>query len=168
MPLNGSEMALEPHISPGTGVSTLPPVESEADIVYPVYIWQLNKPSFLTKKEFIACETFLRTRNYSACVRAVEKEVNYRTTIDTVKGWLEHDESKQYMLEKMEERGVAEGWTRERWMLFVHDHMIGKKKLSGGDLYCLKLIAGVKGFNEADMNVSVVNQINFTQASGKA
>lgn len=149
------------------GQINLPIKEDEAEIVYPVYVWKLDKPTFITKKEFIAAECFLRTRNFSACVRAVKKELNYDTALPTVQKWLERSEVKEWMAEKMEERGIAEGWSRERWMFFMHEHMTGKKKMSGGDLYCMKLIASVKGFNEADMNVSVVNQIHFTQASGK-
>lgn len=52
-------------------------------------------------------------------------------------------------------------------MAVMTDHLEGRKRLRDGDLYGMKLIASVNGFEQRDA-VNLINQINFTQIDGRA
>ena len=132
----------------------------------PTYSWEKMKSSFITKRQWICAEAYLKTQNYSACIRALEAETGHSVTSETVKKWLEEESVKEYLRQAFEERGMASGWTKERWLKFMTDHFQGVRVLKGTDLYALKLVASVKGYNE-DEAMQVINQINFTQADGR-
>ncbi len=133
--------------------------------VRPAYVWKTGKTFFLSKKQQVVADTFLETRSYAECSRRL-REIGIKRSWLTCQRWLEFDHVKAYIQEQFEERGVASGWTREHWMKVMTDHLQEKKRLAAGDLYAMKLIAGVKGWDMPDGHASMM-QINITQANGK-
>lgn len=131
----------------------------------PAYVWKTGKTFFLSKKQQIVADTFLETRNYSECSRRLKAEGIIRSSL-TCQRWLELDHMKQYMLEKFEEKGIYSGWTKERWLLVMTEHLNGKKRLQNGDLYGMRLIQGHMGW-DMPQGMGTNLQINITQANGR-
>lgn len=133
--------------------------------VRPAYVWKTGRTIFLSKKETIVADTFLRTRNYAECARALQKE-GFNKNWLTCKRWLDKSHVSEYLKEKFEELGVTAGWTEGRWLKVMTDHIQGKERLQGGDLYAMKLIAQVKGFGSEGTNFNNNVQINFVEKAG--
>ncbi len=133
--------------------------------VRPAYVWKTGKTFFLSKKQQVVADTFLETRSYAECSRRL-REIGIKRSWLTCQRWLEFDHVKAYIQEQFEEKGVYAGWTKEHWMKVMTDHIQEKKRLAAGDLYAMKLIAGVKGWDMPDGHGSMM-QINITQANGK-
>jgi len=133
--------------------------------VFPKYIWKTGTTFFLSKTETIIAETFLSTRSYAACIRALGKE-GIEKDIQSVKKSLEKEHVLEYLAEQFDERGVTSGWTQEHWLKVMTDHIQGVKRLKNGDLYAMKLIGDHKGFFEKS-EINIFNQpIQITQANG--
>lgn len=133
--------------------------------VRPAYIWKTGTTFFLSRKQQVVADTFLETRSYAECSRRL-REIGIKRSWLTCQRWLEMDHVKAYIQEQFEERGVYAGWTREHWMMVMTDHIQEKKRLAAGDLYAMKLIAGVKGW-DMPTGPGSMTQINITQANGK-
>lgn len=147
-------------VSPVSPISK--PKELEQKTVEAVYIWRTGRTFFLSKKETIVADTFLKTRSYAECARALKREGFDKNWL-TCRRWLEKGHIKEYIAEKMEESGVMAGWTEGRWMLKMHRHVQGIERLQNGDLYAMKLIAQVKGFGVEGGGINNAIQINFTE-----
>lgn len=130
-----------------------------------VYTWKTGTSFFLSKKEWLVAETYLKTRSYAECEKALRKE-GFDRTWQSCRRWLERDHVKKWMMEKLEESGVYAGWSKEHWFKVMTDHLSGKIRLKNGDLYGMKLIAEYKGWGEVQGG-GVVNNINILQANGK-
>lgn len=128
----------------------------------PAYVWKTGTTFFLSKKEKIVADTFLATRNYAECAKALKAEGFNRNWI-TCKRWLEKGHVKQYIEEQLEERGLLAGWSEGRWLKVMSDHMTGKQRMKMGDAYVMKLIGDNRGFFQQDKGLNVINQINFTE-----
>lgn len=131
--------------------------------VTPAYVWKTGRTFYLSKKEKIVADTFLLTRSYVECSRALKKEGFDKNWL-TCKRWLEKSHIKDYLMEKFEEGGLMAGWTEGRWLKVLTDHLQGKERLAPGDLFAMKLIAQVRGFG-SEVNGGLTNQIqiNFTE-----
>lgn len=151
-----------PIKKPETAVLADKPLNVEGSYVYD---WKRGKTMFLSKREELIADTFLKTRNYSECSRVVSKE-GREISSTTCRRWLERPWVSGWLEEKVKERGIASGWTKERWMIWAHEHMVGEKKLKGGDMYMMNLIAKVQGFGSEASQVQNLTQINITQANG--
>lgn len=131
--------------------------------VRPAYVWKTGRTFFLSKKETIVADTFLKTRSYVECSRALQRE-GFKKGWLTCRRWLEKSHIKDYLAEKFEESGAMAGMTEGRWTLMMQRHLQGKERLATGDLFAMKLWAQVKGFG-SDVNGGLTNQIqiNFTE-----
>lgn len=138
------------------------PAKHSDNSVTAAYTWRTGRTFFLSKKETIVADTFLKTRNYAECARALKREGFDKNWL-TCKRWLERGHVREYIAEKMEESGVMAGWTEGRWMLKMHRHVQGIERLQNGDLYAMKLIAQVKGFGGEGGGINNAIQINFTE-----
>lgn len=139
--------------------------KADLRVVSPVYVWKTGKTFFLSKKEKIVADTFLATRSYAECWRALKKE-GFEKSWMTCKRWLERPHMKGYLMERFEEMGVSAGWDEAHWLMVMTRHLQGHERLQSGDLYAMKLIADMKGFGEKGiMNQSNV-QINFHERAG--
>lgn len=145
----------------------LAPQEGGRDEITPVYAWKTNQAFFLSWKQKKVADVWLKTRNLQSCVKALEKAGIKRTRL-SIQKWLEKPHIRQYVAEKFEEQGMAAGWSKEKWLAMMTEHFQGLRRLKGSDLYAMKLIASIKGWNEAEAQASIVNQINFVQANGKS
>lgn len=154
---------------------TIPVVRAEGAVLAPIvadrtvrpaYVWKTGKTFFLSRKQQVVADTFLETRSYAECSRRL-REIGIKRSWLTCQRWLEMDHVKQYIAEQLEERGVYAGWTKERWMLIMTKHIQEEKRLAAGDLYAMKLIAGVKGWDAPAGGMQLNQQINITQANGR-
>jgi len=127
------------------------------------YIWRTGKTFYLSKKEWIVADTYLKTRNYRECERMLRKE-GFNFTWQSCRRWLMKGHIQEWLMEKVEESGVYAGWTKERWFKVMTDHLQGKEgcRLKDGDLYGMNLIAKYKGWEQpSQFNTNL--QINFTE-----
>ena len=130
----------------------------------PAYIWKTGRTFYLSKKEWIVAEAYLRSRDYKECSRALDKE-GFKKSWWTCERWLNKVHVRDYLKEKFEERSIFSAWTKEHWMKVVNDHLMGIKRLANGDLYAMRLIGQIKGW-EAQPDISLVQSINILQADG--
>ena len=128
--------------------------------VSPIYVWRTGRSYYLSKKEMVVADTFLRTRNYSECARELRKMGVKRDSL-TCRRWLSRGHIREYMEEQFEERGICSGWTLEHWMRVMTEHLSGERRLGAGDLYGMSLIAKVRKFETPE--VMNITQINFTE-----
>lgn len=135
------------------------PVELDGPGI-PVYEWKSGSIFYLSKREKIVVDTFLKTGNYAACLRALAAE-GMKAEVVTIKQWMEREHVKNYIEDKLKQKAITEGWTRERWVMMMTEHIEGRKRLQNGDLYAMKLMASVCGWETPEaLNVT---QINFTE-----
>ena len=125
-------------------VSPIVAIKEEDKSVLPLYIWRTGSTFYVSKKEWVVAETYLKTRSYVECERALRRE-GFDRTWQSCRRWLERSHVKEYMVQRMEELGVYAGWTKERWYKVMTDHLKGTERLKNGDLYGMKLIAEYKG-----------------------
>ena len=126
------------------------------------YIWKEGRTIYLSKKVMVVAEEFIRTRNYAQCARRLKEEMGIEVGWKTCMRWLRHGLHADWMKQRMEELGVYNGWTKERWYKVMTDHVTDVKRMKGGDLYAMKLIAEYKNWG----NLSIMNNnvsINFTE-----
>ena len=134
----------------------------------PAYVWKTGTTFFLSKKEKIVADTYVRTQSWKECEKALKLECGIKRSAFTCKRWYEGKAHiKEYVNEQFEVLGVFGAWTKERWMKVMHDHLVGGDRLATGDLYGMKLIASVKGWDRDVEGMQIINQINFTQANGR-
>ena len=136
--------------------------------IFPYYSFVVNKMCFLRYYERLIAETFISTFNYVACVDNCFRELKKVVTLKKVRAVLKKDEVRRYMYEKMEENGVSNSWTKEKWVKMISDHIFGKKKMEESEMYGMKLIGDMMGWKD---NMGAINnniQINFTQSDGTA
>jgi hypothetical protein len=127
------------------------------------YSWTTGKAFFISERGKLLAETYLRTQNYAECTREMQK-LGIKRGRPTIVRWMQKPEIKNYIREKLEERGILEAWTKERWMLVMTKHLRGEERLKPGDLYAMKLIGDVLGVSSPTVQLN--QQINFTQADG--
>lgn len=129
----------------------------------PVYTWKTGKTMFLSARENLIAEEFLASRSYASCVRKLKSEMGYDLSPMTVMRWLKKPHIEMWLGEQMEERGIYAGWSKERWMLKMTEHLNGKDRLKQGDLFAMSLIAKHKGWG-SDVTVNQQNMVlNFTE-----
>jgi len=135
----------------------------------PVYIWQTGRTLMLSKREKILADAYLETFSYAQAQKALEKAGAWRWKAhETCARWLRKQHVKDYIADRLKDRGYFNSWTKERWIRIATEHLTGDKRLKGGDLYCMKLIADVMGYDEVNkMNITQNTQINFTQEDGR-
>ena len=132
----------------------------------PAYVWKTGTTFFLSKKEKIVADTYVRTRSWKECERALKAEGFIRKAL-TCKRWYEgKSHVREYVNEQFEVLGVFGAWTKERWMKVMHDHLMGINRLVDGDLYGMRLVAQVKGWDMPE--VMNFNNFQITQANGRA
>src|SRR3990167_10955211 len=125
--------------------TTIPAIQSITPISAPmeagkdIYVWESGKGFVLSKREWVIAETFLKSRNYAECCRAVNKECKTDLSVMTVRRWLDRPHIQAWLKEQMEERGLMAGWTEGRWLKVMTDHLQGVKRLMQGDLYAMRL-----------------------------
>ena len=108
--------------------SSLTPVSILA-IKEPAYVWKTGVTFYLSKKEKIVADTYVRTQSWKECERALKAEGIIRKAL-TCKRWYEGKEHiKQYVHEQLEVLGVYSAWTKERWMKVMHDHLMAKAEI---------------------------------------
>jgi hypothetical protein len=133
--------------------------------IEPVYIWETGKSIYVSKKQRVVAEAWVRTRNLKECERALKAE-GWDYSWKTCGRWLRIKEVEEWVMQRMEECGVYAGWTRERWYKVMTDHIQGKKRLRDGDMYAMNLIAKYKGW-ETPVGGGVINNISIVQANGE-
>lgn len=136
---------------------------SEQAIIKPMYVWKTGRTLFLSKKETIVADTFLATRSYAECSRALKNE-GFKKSWQTCMRWLERKHIKDYLNESMDEDAKYRSLTKEKWYGLVVDHLSGVKKMPPADFYLMKLAAEYKGWGMPE--VVAIGQINVTQANG--
>ena len=145
-----------------SGIDTVDKVDGE-DIRRPYWIWGSGRSFYPSKWQRIVAERFLETYDYGECLKALESAGCRKVDKKTVMYWLKKEPLASWLREQVEERGLCEGWSKGRWLKVMTDHLQGVKRLMGGDLYGMKLIADVMGYSEEMRKGSKVGIINFIQ-----
>ena len=130
--------------------------------VTPAYSWKHGKSFFLSKKESIVAEEFLKTRSYREAQRKLKEELGYDLDVRTIKKWLGREWMASWLAEKFEEAGLYSGWTKEHFVKVLSDHITGKEVLNSGQLYSLNLMGKYRGY-ELNIKNNGNLQINFTE-----
>lgn len=127
----------------------------------PVYIWSMGSSFMPSFTDSIIIEAYLKRFKYSDCVKALKERIGKVIGVEAVKRRMMKPHFKEWVAQVAREKGLWEGWTKERWLVVMTDHLEGKKRLMDGDLYGMKLIAGVKGFDmpKVEMNVGAINVV---------
>ena len=140
--------------------------------VKPMYIWKDSKVFRPSKKEYVVLEAYVKNWSFREAGKALKEYMPWRKLDENkftalAKRWLEtKDQMIARVGERLEERAVAEGWTKERWILIMTEHLQGKKRLASGDLYGMKLMSSIKGWDMPEgMNFN--QTFNITQADGR-
>ena len=135
----------------------------------PAYVWKTGTMFYLSKKEKIVADTYIRTQSWKECARVLKEEVGVIRKPLTCKRWYEWKKHvKEYIHEGLEKSGVFNGWDKERWVFEMHKYLNGERTFTSGQLYGMKQMADVKGFVNDKVGAQIIQQINFTQANGKA
>lgn len=146
-------------------VETKPEINPSAK--HPVYIWDTGRMVLLKKKWKVVADKYLE--NFS--IEDARVEVNKQILADYGKSviakWLHIPEVRIYIYEKLKDRGYYNGWTKEKWVGLMTEHVLGKRRMKKEDLYCMKLIADILGWDTGELNTNAV-QINFTQGDGRS
>ena len=139
----------------------------ERSEIKPAYIWQSGTTFFPSKVETIIVEAYLKRQKVSDCVRALKDQLGKDISTSTVRRRMDRPHVQALIAQKLEESGLWEGWSKERWLVVMTKHLQGKERLANGDLYGMRLLAQVKGFDVGDQAVAI-GSINFVQSNGKA
>ena len=138
-------------------------------IVYGVTPSNIYRPG---KQEWVVASTYLRmflsggsmVGVYEECARALKAGGFRAKTALTCRRWLDRSHVKQWVEEELKLQAIKHHWTRERWLLKMTEHLDGVRRLAQGDLYGMKLLASVMGWEAPE--AAVVAQINFTERVG--
>lgn len=130
--------------------------------VKPWYIWKGRDTYYPSRLEMCIAEEFVRSKSFVSCVSAVKERCGKVISVGGVQGILKRDHVGEWCRQRMEELGLLEGWTEGRWLKLMTDHLEGVKRLRGGDLLAMGLIAKHRGWG-AGKGVQIVNSINFTE-----
>ena len=143
------------------------PVTQPSKAVYPIYSWKTGTQFVLSKTRKIICDVWLETRNVRECQRAIFEGVRRKLSIQTIKRIMELPEVKEYIGEQLSDRGWGNSMTPDKWKALMAQHMQGFRKMSGADIYCMKVMAPyIKGLEQSQM-AQFNQQINITQSNGK-
>ena len=141
-------------------------ISINAESVHVIYSWKLGKRMFLSKARKVIVDTYLETRNYHTCQEVLNRECKRKISVPTIKRWLELPDVKAYIYEQFEEKGIYNGWTKEHWFKVMTDHLMGRERLANGDLYAMKLIGAMKGWEAQPVHNNLMN-ISIVQRNGK-
>jgi len=136
-------------------------VRKDADmrVKVPVYSYERGLLMNMSKREKMICDEFVRTRSYKSAGEVVG--VSERAA----RHYLKREHVARMVGERLVEGAKAEGWTRERWMAMMSDHLRGDKRLKEGDLYAMKLMATALQIGESQV-FNMFNAVQFTQSNG--
>lgn len=82
----------------------------------PVYHWEANKVSYISKRESVCIETWVKTMNVMACVRALKDEVGTEWGWQRVSSLLKRPRVSRVIAERLKKRAIASGLDREGWL----------------------------------------------------
>ena len=137
----------------------------EASKVQPVYVWKTGTTMFLSKKQQLMLDAYVETLSLDECARVLEAN-GFDADKQDCKRWLEGELVKTHLEDRLREKSIANGWTRERWLLVMTEHLEGKKRLQSGDLYGMNVLAKVMGW-DLPKGGGVVTNIQILQSNGK-
>ena len=140
-------------------------------VVYGVSPSNIYRPG---KQEWVVASTYLKRflsgqsmkGIYDECVEALLRLGLRRRSSYVCKRWLEREHVKAWVEEELKLHAIGKYWTKERWLLKMTEHLEGRKRLLSGDLYGMKLVAGVMGW-EVPETVGI-QSIMITQSDGRA
>ena len=136
--------------------------------VIPIYIWKVSKAFMMSKAQKVGVDEFIRSRRYDLAIEVIFKEVKRRVSVRVLKCWLELPMVKEYIGQELMKDGYWNGMDVREWNLRMCEHLEGRRSLSGVDLYCMKVLAQVRGFEERGSGGVVFNQsIRVMQSNGR-
>ena len=135
--------------------------DGEADVGIGYYSWKNRGVLDLSKRERMIADAYLKNGDWGEAARVSGMSIGGCRELVNRK---EH--VVRYIGEKMGERARADGWTKERWLSVMTDHLSGEKRLRAGDMYGMKLIGVAIGIGEESIG-SIFTSIQFVQSNGK-
>jgi len=139
------------------------------DIPYPTYSWKQKNMILISKTERFVADKFLDTGSYKECDEVLKRDFHVYSKDKAhrmPRAILARDKVKEYMLERLEEKRYMNGWSKERWIKVMTEHLQGVNRLKKGDEYAMKLVGDALGYTNGDVQVNLQVPINFTQADG--
>lgn len=122
---------------------------------------------WLSMRERECVEAFLRVRSYSKTAAWMRERFKSRMGQETVKRWLNRSYVVEYVKQRVEDIGLANGWTKEKYLAEWVRRLRDNEDVSSAETYILRNIGEILGYYEAGVKKGEMNfQINFTQMDG--
>ena len=122
----------------------------------------------LSERERLIAEFWARTQNYAECVRALRaKYPKCKTTDMSVRQWLQRPHVQAFLLDRMSDLGVFNGWTKEKWVRVCSEKALRPTRTDGVSALFLKLLGQHYGWTgEQHTTFNAAGDIQVYQADG--
>lgn len=120
---------------------------------------------YLSRRELCVAESWLRSGNYTECVRACIQAGFPKPKSTTVKKWLLREHVQRYLTSRAEDLGYTAGYTRERYFRELQEIKEGRKKATPVTMMAMKLIGSYLGISDS-AQVELNQVIEFKQSNG--
>lgn len=118
----------------------------------------------LSEKEQFICKVWLETQSIQKVVSEMERVFKKAPDPRTIKAWMDREHVAAYLAVRLKEWGVANGWTREKWITYGTEGMLGERS---GEFWWKQLGVAL-GYMEAGTGIKTENlQINIVQKDGE-
>lgn len=136
---------------------------------YVIYDFEKNLGIYLSDRERMAVDVYLGCFNYAETCRAIKvKYPGFRGNGEALKKWFERDHVREYFKVKLDEKGLTNGWTKEKWVSECTKEMMNPSQASKTRKMFLELLGDALGYMQGSSAVFKADnmQFNFTQADG--
>ena len=91
-------------------------LRNENAVRVPVYRWDVNAVSYLSKREHVCVEVWVSTMNVMACVRALKEQVGTDWGWAKVSSLLRRGRVQKVIKERLREKSMSAGATKDSWL----------------------------------------------------
>lgn len=143
-------------------------------IDYPVYQYETGSTMFLSKRQRIVVDAYLKTGNEAEAARVLNEIGSrhghfHKYSTKAISAWLRKPHVALYVAQKWVDQGKENWMDKPKWKAWGVDVLEGKKKATMAMVAIWKEFGKSQGWYEEKNPASVYNtQYNFLQANGKA
>ena len=140
----------------------------ENKVRHPLFSYQTGKMMYLSRKETILIDCWVKTFNYAECGRQIaEVRYGHAPVKETIKRWLSKPRIAAVVMERLKDKAKAEGYSREKWIGEGRDIKEGLVKVTDQQMMAWKEMGKAMGYYEESRGMGMGVQINFTQGNGE-
>lgn len=132
------------------------------------YDWVAGSEFVATPYDKTCIDMLMDGRTYGECRDAIKSYYHKDLTISQIKSRLENNEyAVAYLNEKLKKKAIADGLTRESYIVMAEEVIRGVRVMESGQLFIFKHLSKVMGWEGERSGINFNQSINIVQQNGK-